>query len=238
MKNKINAIIIDDSRLARVELKHLLSTFENIKVVAESGKPLEAIDLINQQQPDVIFLDIQMPIMDGFELLGQLDYLPEVVFVTAFDEFAIKAFEHNAIDYLQKPIEPQALLRAVNKLEKNVQYTSSAKSPKVIDRVFVKEGENFWFVELTKIRYFEVDGNYTTLYFDQSHPMIPKTLNYLEKRLDENLFFRANRNQIINTKHITKIEPWIQGFRVILSCGEKIELSRRQTQKFKELMSF
>lgn len=237
MNKKITAIIIDDSRLARKELRHLLASYNNIEIVSQSGKPKEAIKIIEDIQPDVIFLDIQMPLINGFELLQELDYIPEVVFVTAFDEYAIQAFEHNALDYLQKPIEPQALSRAITKLEKALQIQSE-KPIKLMDRVFVKDGENYWFVELQNIRYFEVDGNYTTIHFDDNHPMIPKTLNYLEKRLDESLFFRANRNQIINTKHIKTIEPWIQGFRVVLSQGEKIELSRRQTQKFRELMSF
>lgn len=235
---ELTAIIVDDSRLARKELKHLLTSYQNIKIMAESGKPQEAIKIIEELQPDVVFLDIQMPLINGFELLQALDYVPEVIFVTAFDEYAIKAFEVNALDYLQKPIEPTALSRAIAKLEKKIPKQQKKKPLKILDRVFVKDGENYWFVEMKKIRYFEVDGNYTTIHFDDKHPMILKTLNYLEKRLDENLFFRANRNQIINTQHITKIEPWIQGFRVIMSHGEKIELSRRQTQKFRNLMSF
>ena len=235
MTKSITAIIVDDSRLARKELKHLLSRHNSIEVIEESGKPKEAIKLINCLLPDVVFLDIQMPLLNGFELLQTLDYVPQVVFVTAFDYYAIKAFEHNALDYLQKPIEPQALARALDKLENRLIHQSP---PKALNNVFVKDGNNYWFVKIDKIRYFEVDGNYTTIHFDENHPMIPKTLNYLEQRLDQRVFFRANRNQIINTNHIQSVEPWMQGFRVILSHGEKIELSRRQTQRFKELMSF
>ena len=236
-KNCITAIIVDDSRLARKELKHLLTQHPYIEIIAESGKPKQAIEIIEKQQPDVVFLDIQMPLMNGFELLQQLDYLPEIVFVTAFDEYAFKAFEHNALDYLQKPIEPASLSRAIGKLKKSQQPIIN-KAKKISDKVFVKDGENCWFVPLKDIRYFEVDGNYTTVYFDKFHPMLPKTLNYLEQRLDAKQFFRANRNQIININHIQSVEPWIQGIRVILTNGEKIELSRRQTQKFRELMSF
>lgn len=237
MKTKITAIIIDDSRLARKELRHLLDSQDAIQIIAESGKPKDAIKLIEQQRPDVIFLDIQMPVMTGFELLQKLDHIPQVIFVTAFDEYAIKAFEHNALDYLQKPIEPSALKRAISRLE-TIEINNTSKPTLLKERVFVKDGENCWFVELNKIRYLEVDGNYTTIHFDDNHPMIAKTLNYLEKRLDTTVFFRANRNQIINIKHIDKIEPWIQGVRVKLTDGKSIELSRRQTQKFKDLMSF
>jgi two-component system LytT family response regulator len=246
MSTKINkaisAMIIDDSRLARVELKHLLDQYKNIEIIAEIGIPKKAIDVIKQKMPDVLFLDIQMPVMDGFELLQQLDNVPEVIFVTAFDEYAVKAFQHNALDYLQKPIEPKDLSRAINKLEKsfseNNKNNTSLNKTELMDRVFVKDGEKCWFIEINDIKYFEVDGNYTTVHFQDNHPMIPKTLNYLESRLDPALFFRANRNQIINIKHIEKIEPWLQGFRVILTEGKHIELSRRQTQKFKDLMSF
>jgi len=242
INKKISAIIIDDSRLARIELKHLLEQYKNIEIIAEISTPKIAIDAIKKKQPDVLFLDIQMPVMDGFELLQQLDNVPKVIFVTAFDEYAIKAFQHNALDYLQKPIEPKDLSRAINKLEKSFSETiaSDENNNKIdsMDRVFVKDGEKCWFIELKDIKYFEVDGNYTTVHFQGNHPMIPKTLNYLESRLDPALFFRANRNQMINIKHIEKIEPWMQGFRVILTEGKKIELSRRQTQKFKDLMSF
>ena len=239
MKQKnITAMIIDDSRLARIELKHLLSEYKSITIIAESSSPKQAIKIIEEKKPDVLFLDIQMPVMDGFELLQQLDNVPEVIFVTAFDQYAIKAFQHNALDYLQKPIEPKDLSRAMNKLENSISNNSDTNAIELMDRVFVKDGENCWFIDFSEIRYFEVDGNYTTVHFRSNHPMIPKTLNYLESRLDPKLFFRANRNQIINIKHIKKIEPWMQGFRVILTMGEQIELSRRQTQKFKELMSF
>lgn len=231
-------MIIDDSRLARVELKHLLAQYKNIEIIAELGAPKQAIALIKEKQPDVLFLDIQMPVMDGFELLQQLDNVPKVIFVTAFDQYAIKAFQHNALDYLQKPIEPMDLSRAINKLEKSFSEHIEKKKIDSMDRVFVKDGEKCWFIEINEIKYFEVDGNYTTVHFQGNHPMIPKTLNYLESRLDPALFFRANRNQIINIKHIEKIEPWMQGFRVVLTEGKRIELSRRQTQKFKELMSF
>jgi len=236
--NKIKAIIIDDSRLARVELKHLLESHKNIKVIDASGSPKNAISLIKEKKPDVLFLDIQMPVMNGFELLQQLDNVPEVIFVTAFDQYAIKAFQHNALDYLQKPIEPKDLSRAIEKLENSVVNNKAQNQAAPMERVFVKDGDNCWFIEINQIKYFEVDGNYTTVYFQNNQPMIPKTLNYLESRLDPNLFFRANRNQIINIKHIAKIEPWIQGIRVVLTGGKIIELSRRQTQKFKDIMSF
>jgi len=242
-KARISAHIIDDSRLARQELKHLLKQHPNIHVSNEAANGEQALSQMTETLPDVLFLDIQMPGMDGFELLQQLDHAPQVVFVTAYDEYAIKAFQHNALDYLQKPIEPEALARAVSKIEQQQLNKASTTAPKqrnilgIDDQVFVKDGEQCWFVTLGDIRLFEVSGNYTTLYFDDNRPMLNKTLNQLADRLDNSQFFRANRNQLINLNHIEKVEPWVQGIRVHLSGGESIELSRRQTQQFKELMS-
>jgi len=149
----------------------------------------------------------------------------------------IKAFEHNALDYLQKPIEPSDLQRAVERIQTPKEISTPDRLLTQGDQVFVKDGEACWFVDVAEIRLFAVDGNYTTVHFANHQPMIPKTLNHLASRLDPSLFFRANRNQLINLKHIESVEPWIQGFRLHLSGGEKIELSRRQTQKFKEMMS-
>ncbi len=235
--NLIKTLIVDDSRLARKELKHLLDAYPHISVTGEADSGPSALSWLAENHIDVLFLDIQMPGMDGFELLQQLDHIPQVIFVTAFDQYAIKAFEHNALDYLQKPIEPTDLQRAIERIKPAEQTTNSNKKLSQGDQVFVKDGEQCWFVDVAKIRLLEVDGNYSTLYFDDQHPMLPKTLNHLAERLDPELFFRANRNQLINLKHIKNIEPWVQGIRIELSGGEKVELSRRQTQRFKELMS-
>ena len=209
----------------------------NIQIAGEANSGQAALEWLSENHADVMFLDIQMPGMDGFELLQQLDHLPQVVFVTAYDQYAIRAFEHNALDYLQKPIEPNDLSRAVERISQTEPKASQTRLLSSGDSVFVKDGEQCWFVDVADIRLLEVDGNYTTLYFEQHQPMLPKTLNHLATRLDPTLFFRANRNQLFNLKHIQSVEPWVQGIRVVLSGGEKIELSRRQTQKFKEMMS-
>ena len=236
MSDALKALIIDDSRLARKELQHLLSAHAHIEVAGEAESGQQALDWLEQHTADVLFLDIQMPGMDGFELLQQLERVPQVVFVTAFDDYAIRAFEHNALDYLQKPIEPSALERAVRRITHEVRQPP-AKRLNAGDRVFLKDGDDCWFVDVADIERMEVDGNYTTVCFADHRPMLPKTLNHLAERLDESLFFRANRNQLINLKHIKHVEPWVQGIRIELSSGAQIELSRRQTQKFKELMS-
>jgi len=242
----MKTLIVDDSRLARNEIKRLLKEFDNVNIVGEAANVEEAIEKIGELKPDLIFLDIQMPGKSGFDLLEELESVPEVIFSTAYDEYALKAFEYNALDYLVKPVEKQRLAGAVSKVfdkikKKQLEEELSDGSDKLTinDQVFVKDGESCWFVQLSEIRLFEVSGNYTTVYFGKFKPMITRTLNYLESRLDDKTFFRANRQQIINLKWIERIEPWFSGsLRIYLKGGEEIDVSRRQTLKFKELMSF
>lgn len=239
---KINAIVIDDERLARKELKSVLSAHKNISIIDEAANADEAIEKIEKLKPQLIFLDIQMPGKSGFDLLEELDWLPEVIFTTAYDEYAIKAFETNAIDYLLKPIEEERLTEAINKVsEKLTLHDKKGDEGSELgesDQVFVKDGERCWFVTLAEIRYFESIGNYIKVHFDTNKPMILKSLNNLEKRLDKKIFFRANRKHIINLKWIEKTENWFNGGLIVtLKGGETIEISRRQASKLKDMMS-
>ena len=237
----MKAIIIDDERLARKELTSLLEKHKEIEIVAEAANADEAFDLINQHQPDLLFLDIQMPGKTGFELLEMLDSVPKVIFTTAYDEYALKAFEVNALDYLQKPIEAERLEESIGKAKAN-QITKDqdrvSKKLGLTDQVFVKDGDKCWFVSLSEIRYFESDGNYIKVFFDKNRPMIHKSLNALDEKLDERSFFRASRKHIINLSWLESIEPWFNGgLMVKLRGGDKVEVSRRQSSKFKEMMS-
>lgn len=241
----MRAIIIDDERLARTELKKLLQDFPEIEVIDEAANADEGINKIDSMQPDLIFLDIQMPGKTGFDMLSELDRAPQVIFTTAYDEYALKAFEVNALDYLLKPIEPKRLADAIQKLhyaELKDQHPETAGVNQSIltenDQVFVKDGERCWFVKLNEIRLFESVGNYAKVFFGINKPLILKSLNALEERLDPKTFFRANRKHIINLRMIDKIEPYFNGGLLLdLNGGEKIEVSRRQTVKFKEMMS-
>ena len=242
----IKTVIIDDERLARNELKKLLLDFPEIEVVAEAANSAEGIEKIDSLNPDLIFLDIQMPGKTGFDMLAELDKTPFVIFTTAYDEYALKAFEVNALDYLLKPVEPKRLADAIQKLhveeDKEPIDDSEISTNKSIlnehDQVFVKDGERCWFVKLSDIRLFESVGNYAKVYFGPNKPLILKSLNALEERLDEKIFFRANRKHIVNLRLIEKIEPYFNGGLLLeLKGGEKIEVSRRQTVKFKEMMS-
>lgn len=244
----MRTLIVDDERLARNELKRLLEPYTKIEIVGEAANVDEALVMIDELQPELLFLDIQMPGKTGFELLTSIEgKSPEVIFTTAYDEYAIKAFEFNALDYLLKPIDAERLKETIHRLEENqiVPETSSAEASEreekkltEKDQVFVKDGEKCWFVKLGKIRLFESMGNYVRLHFDDQKPLVLKSLNNLEERLDSNTFFRANRKHIINLQWIEKIEPWFSGgLLVTLQGGDKIEISRRQAIRFKELMS-
>jgi len=241
----MRAIIIDDERLARAELKKLLQDYPEVEVVDEAANADEGINKIDTLQPDLVFLDIQMPGKTGFDMLAELERAPHVIFTTAYDEYALKAFEVNALDYLLKPIEPKRLADAMQKL-----HVAETKENHIVpenfnqsiltevDQVFVKDGERCWFVKLSDIRLFESVGNYAKVFFGANKPLILKSLNALEERLDQKTFFRANRKHIVNLRMIEKIEPYFNGGLLLeLKGGEKIEVSRRQTVKFKEMMS-
>jgi two-component system, LytTR family, response regulator len=241
----MRAIIIDDERLARTELRKLLQDYPEVEVVDEAANADEGINKIDTLQPDLVFLDIQMPGKTGFDMLAELEKAPHVIFTTAYDEYALKAFEVNALDYLLKPIEPKRLADAMQKL-----HVAETKENHVVpenfnqsiltegDQVFVKDGERCWFVKLSDIRLFESVGNYAKVFFASNKPLILKSLNALEERLDPKTFFRANRKHIVNLRMIEKIEPYFNGGLLLeLKGGEKIEVSRRQTVKFKEMMS-
>lgn len=245
----MNAIIVDDERLARKELNSLLEEYNDIEIVAEASNADEAAEKIEELKTDVLFLDIQMPEKTGFDLLEMLTIVPKVVFTTAYDDFALKAFEINAFDYLLKPIDPKRLEESIKKLRDHFskeagkpdsQLKAPIDSERLLgtDQVFVKDGEKCWFVKLADIRLFESDGNYVKVYFDTFRPLIHRSLNALDERLDDKMFFRASRKFIINLKWIEKIEPWFNGgLMVNLKGGQKIEISRRQAAKFKDKLS-
>jgi two-component system, LytTR family, response regulator len=237
----IRTLIVDDERLARTELKKLLSNFAELELT-EASTFQEAVELIDEQMPHLLLLDIQLGgKKTGFHVLESIQHNPKVIFTTAFDEFAIKAFEHNALDYLMKPIDPKRLEEAIQKFKTTFATEQEGAKKNVLNeesQVFVKDGERCWFVTLSDVRLFESAGNYTKVYFGDNKPLILKSLNSLEERLDDKTFFRANRKHIINLKWVKNIEPYINGGLIVyLKGGEEIEVSRRQAVKFRESMS-
>jgi len=240
-------ILIEDERLAREELKSLLKDYLEIEIIDEAKNGEEGIEKIKQLKPDLIFLDINMPGLNGFEMIKQLEEIPRVIFVTAYDEYALKAFEVNALDYILKPVDPERLREAIQKLSngdddfvssENVVISRKDRVLSIKDKVFIKDGEKCWFIELSKVRMLESDGNYVKVYFDNFRPLILRSLNSFEERLDPEYFFRANRKFIINLQWVSSIENWFNGgLQVELKDGEKVEISRRQAIRFKEMMS-
>jgi two-component system LytT family response regulator len=239
----MRALLIDDERLARTELRRLLSAFPYIDVVGEAADADQARNQLVTLKPELLFLDVQMPEETGMELLESLEPpVPMVIFTTAFDEFAVKAFELNALDYLLKPVDPARLAVAVERLRGKA---SGAAAPSTApgrlapeEKVFVREGERCWFVQVKQIRLLESEGSYTRVHFENAQPQLFRSLSAMEDRLDPKYFFRANRSQIINLDWIDKIEPWFSGGLVVhLKGGAKVELSRRQAQEFREKTS-
>ena len=244
----MKAIIIDDERLARKELNNLLENYPEIEIVDQAVNADEALEKIIQLDPELIFLDIQMPGKTGFELLEELEKVPKVIFTTAYDAFAIKAFDVNALDYLLKPIQEERLKDTITKVLAVQASTLADRAQGGVseikhqlgmnDQVFVKDGDRCWFINLKEIRLFESDGNYIKVYFNNVKPMIHKSLNALDEKLDERSFFRASRKHIINLSWIETIETWFNGGLLVqLKGGEKVEVSRRQAARFKEKMS-
>ena len=239
----MKALLIDDERLARGELRRLLRTHPEIEIVGEAVNVAEAQEQIIQLKPELLFLDIQMPGEDGFALLEKIDPpLPHVIFTTAYDEFAVKAFEFNALDYLLKPVDPSRLVGALEKLRNHMQRAAETAGNRerlgLEDKVFVREGDHCWFVAVKNIRLLESEGNYTRLHFDDQKPQLFRSLTAMEERLDTRHFFRANRKQVINLAWVEDIEPWFSGGLLVrLKGGPKVELSRRQAQDFRDRMS-
>jgi two-component system, LytTR family, response regulator len=239
----MKALLIDDERLARNELRRLLAAFPEIEIAGEASQTGQAREQMAALKPELLFLDVQMPGETGIEFLESLEPpVPHVIFTTAYDEFAVKAFELNALDYLLKPVDPARLAAAVDRLP-GLRSSPAAKRPPAgsldaTDKVFVREGEKCWFVEVGQIRLLESEGNYTRVHFGDAQPQLFRSLNAMEERLDPKCFFRANRRQIINLSWVAEIEPWFSsGLLVHLKGGAKIELSRRQAQDFRERMS-
>ena len=235
----MKALIIDDERLARRELSGLLEKYDMLEVVGEAANADEAEERITELRPDLLFLDINMPGRDGFALLGSLERVPLVIFVTAYDEHAVRAFQVNALDYLVKPIDPARLDAAVARLPRPRESGVPERAVLGLeDQIFLKDGEKCWFVALKDIRLFESEGNYVRVRFGDQKPLVLRSLNKLEEKLDPHVFFRANRKHILNLRYVDSIQPWFSGgLNVKLRTGEEIEVSRRQTARFKELMS-
>ncbi len=233
----IKTILIDDEPLAIAELQSMLSAYSEIDVVSVSNDAQDGIQKIQQFNPQLLFLDINMPGKNGFDLLSELGSAPEVIFVTAYDQFAIKAFEVNALDYILKPVNPERLKEAVAKVIRKLNQAEGEKALDINKRIFIKDGEQCFFVPIHQIFYIESVGNYVRLHFRDKKAMLHRSLNYLEEKLPDEHFFRTSRQEMINVNYIKNIVPYFSNtLQVEMESGIKIDLSQRQSVKFKEKM--
>lgn len=256
----MRTLIVDDERLARNEMRRLLAAHPGLVIVGEAANPHEARAAIETLAPDLVFLDVQMPGGSGFDILASLDTAPAVIFTTAFDGYALRAFDVSALDYLLKPIEPARLAHALRKLGTRVEtpaavteqeqaQTQNKAQDKAEDKaqpghergaadgkVFIKDGERCWFVALEQIMLFESEGNYTRVYFDGNRPLLLRSLNQLEARLDPERFLRTSRRQIVNLDFVQGIAPGPGAGMVLTLTGDlKVAMSRRRAAQFRQL---
>lgn len=232
----MKSFIVEDSRLARVELSELLKLHKHIQVCGEAANPRDALPILVKERPELLFLDINMPGKNGFELLQELDYEPKVIFITAYAEYALRSFEFATVDYLLKPITAERLNAAIDKLSMPSPSENTHSLLTASSRVLLRNGERCHWVCLQDIHYFVSTGNHTQVYWDQGNTIIYRGLSKIEERLPNDMFFRANRQQILNVNEISKIEPWFnKGYNLELNSGINIEVSRRHAIRFKEL---
>lgn len=230
---KMKVLIIDDERAAREEVRRTLLNYPYCEVVGEAKNADEARAEIKMKSPDLIFLDIQMPGESGFELLASLEEVPEVIFTTAFDQYALQAFEVNALDYLMKPIRDERFAKAMERLREK--STKREEQRLTSERtIFIKDGERCHFVKLKDIYLIESMDNYARLHFGTQKAFLKTSLNQLNEKLDDLTFFRINRNQIINLNYIKEIYPMPKGkLRISLQTGDVLDVSDRQSVRFK-----
>lgn len=240
----IRAVIIDDEELARAELRGLLEDVGDVEVVGEAGNATEALERVPALRPDLLFLDIELPGRNGFDVLEALPSpVPRVIFTTAYDAFAIRAFQVNAVDYLLKPIHPARLAEAVARVRGDPDVGVAAAGGSAVDelplgvddRVLVRDADQCWFVPVRSIQLLTAEGNHTRVHFDERQPRLYRTLRSLEARLPDLLFLRANRSELVNLACIESVQPWFSGsLKVVLKGGREVEFSRRQAQALRD----
>jgi two-component system LytT family response regulator len=235
---KIKVALLDDESLAIEELKSMLNVYDFIEIVATFTNPQEALDKLPDMEVNLVFLDIHMPGMSGFDWLQKLDHSPEVIFVTAYDQFALRAFEVNALDYILKPANSERLSEALDRVKKRLRPDAIEENKLTIEkRIFIKDGEQCFFVPLSEIFLLESVGNYVRVHYQDKKPLLHKSLNYMEERLPDEFFFRANRQHIINVNFIANINPYFNStLQLELRNGLKIDISQRQSVRFKDKM--
>ena len=249
MDKKIKAIIIEDEELSRKLIISYLKDFSEIEIIRECANGFEGIKVISELKPHLVFLDIQMPKLNGFEMLELLDIIPEIIFITAHNEFAIKAFELNAVDYLLKPYSKERLVEAVKKAvdriksqgpaDKNIDKLINQSFGDVIERVVVKTGSKIKVIPVQKIQYLEAQDDYVMIYTEDSKHLKQATMNFFETHLDPKQFIRVHRSYIVKIDQVVQLEPYEKdNYVAILKSGAKIKVSKSGMKNLKAMLNF
>lgn len=249
MNKKIETLIIEDEELARNLLKSYLKDHPHVKLIGECENGFEGVQKINELKPDLVFLDIQMPKITGFEMLELLDHKPEIIFTTAYDQYALKAFDYNALDYLLKPFSKDRLLTAIekvvdrlgnsensnDKLEKLSEYVVD----EYLDRVVVKDRHKINIIPTDHIRYIESLDDYVLIYTNEGRHMKQKTMKYFESHLNPKDFIRIHRSYIVHVANIAEIQQYEkESYVVILKDKTKLKVSKSGYKNIKEVLHF
>ena len=247
---KIKTVIIEDEAPARELIKAYLKDNDKFEIVAECENGFEGIKAINTYKPDLVFLDVQMPKLTGFEMLELLDEFPEIIFTTAYDEYAIKAFEMNAVDYLMKPFSKERFDKALDKAIHRLENKENKKPVKnlvekvkndsgEIDRLFVKTGNRIDVIPVNNIIRIEAQDDYVEIYTKEKSYLKKETMGYLESKLPHSNFIRVHRSHIINTDYLHKLERYAkESFIVILKDGSKVNVSKSRVKELREKLGF
>ena len=249
----LEVVIVDDEPLARDRIRELLKSHRDVEIVGEARNGQEAIETITLQRPDIVFLDVQMPDMNGFEVLKALDLnsIPLIIFVTAFDEYALRAFEFHAVDYLMKPFDRQRFAKAIDYAKLQVTLTKDRDTSRIIrlledikprtgylERFIIKTGETVHFVQASEVDSIEAEGNYVRLKIGNSSHLLRDTLNNIESQIDPRLFVRIHRSTIVNMNRVRELQTWARGeYRVVLHSGASHTLSRGYRDHFESVIS-
>ena len=249
MSEKLKVILIEDEELARDLLKSYIKDHPKIELIAECENGFEGVQKINELNPDLVFLDIQMPKITGFEMLELLDHKPEIIFTTAYDQFALKAFDYSAVDYLLKPFSKDRLMVAIDKVIERIgdEANSTDKLEKVsefrveetLERVVVKDRHKISIIPVEKIRYIESLDDYVLIYTNEGRHMKQKTMKFFEANLNQKNFIRIHRSYIVQVEHIAEIQQYEkESYIVILKDGTKLKVSKSGYKKLKEVLHF
>ncbi|MDP2338600.1 MAG: LytTR family transcriptional regulator DNA-binding domain-containing protein [Bacteroidota bacterium] len=252
MNEKLQTLIIEDEELARNLLRSYLKDHPDIEVIGECENGFDGVKAINDKKPDLVFLDIQMPKITGFEMLELLDFKPQIIFTTAYDQFALKAFELNAVDYLLKPFSKDRMLSAIEKVKHRIQngedtsekldeLSNFRSGEESIDRVVVKDRHKIHIITVDQIRYIESLDDYVMIYTHDGRHMKQKTMKYFETNLDPKNFIRIHRSYIVQVDNIAEIQQYEkESYIVILKDANKTKLKVSKTgyKKIKEVLHF